>query len=129
MASPAVEVTGEVEDVRPYLAAATLFVAPMVSGSGIKNKVLEAMAMALPVVATPLAVEGLPVRSRENAMIADGAAPFAAAIGQLLSSSDERTRMGEAGRALVEGHYTWEGCAARYELLYQELAHAGGGSP
>ena len=85
--------------------------------------------MARPVVATSLAVEGLPIRSRENAMIADGAAPFAAAIGQLLSSSDERTRIGEAGRALVEEQYTWEACAARYELLYQELAQGGGGSP
>lgn len=128
MASSAVEVTGEVEDVRPYLAAASLFVAPMVSGSGIKNKVLEAMAMARPVVATPLAIEGLPVRSGEHTLVADNTARLAAAIGRLLGDADERARIGEAGRTLVERHYTWEACAARYEGLYQELAQRSGRS-
>ncbi|MDQ4035939.1 MAG: glycosyltransferase, partial [Chloroflexota bacterium] len=122
MASASVQVTGEVEDVRPYLAAASVFVAPMVSGSGIKNKVLEAMAMARPVVVTSLAVEGLPVHNGQNALVADGAAPLAAAIIRLLGNPEERTRMGEAGRSLVEQQYTWEACAARYEELYQELA-------
>jgi glycosyltransferase involved in cell wall biosynthesis len=122
MASEAVEVTGEVEDVRPYLAGSALFVAPMVSGSGIKNKVLEAMAMARPVVATPLGVEGLPVRDGEHAVIADGAASLAAAIDRLLADDDERSRIGRAGRLLVERTYTWEACAARYEDLYHDLA-------
>lgn len=128
MASRAVTVTGEVDDVRPYLAAATLFIAPMVSGSGIKNKVLEAMAMALPVVATSLAVEGLPILEGEHAMVADRVVPFATAIGRLLVRPDERARIGESARRLVMERYTWEACAARYELLYQELAQGRRGS-
>lgn len=124
MASMSVDVTGEVEDVRPYLAAASVFVAPMVSGSGIKNKVLEAMAMARPVVVTPLAVEGLPVRSGQDALVADGAAQLAAAIIRLLRDPEGQTRMGKAARSLVEQRYTWEACAARYEQLYEELAAA-----
>lgn len=126
LASPSIDVTGEVEDVRPYLSGASVFVAPMISGSGIKNKVLEAMAMACPVVATPLAVEGLPVRSGEHALVADTAPRFAAAVVRLLASAEERSRVGTAGRALVEERYTWDACAARYEGLYQELARPGG---
>jgi glycosyltransferase involved in cell wall biosynthesis len=122
MASEAVEVTGEVDDVRPYLAAAGIFVAPMVSGSGIKNKVLEAMAMARPVVATSLAVEGLPVRNGENVLVADGPAGLADAIERLIVDAKERARIGDGGRELVERAYTWDACAARYEGIYQELA-------
>ncbi|MEA2651360.1 MAG: hypothetical protein QOI85_1081 [Chloroflexota bacterium] len=122
MASEGVEVTGEVDDVRPYLAAAGIFVAPMVSGSGIKNKVLEAMAMARPVVATPLAVEGLRVRNGENVLVADSPAGLADAIERLIADAKERARIGDGGRALVERAYTWDACAARYEGIYQELA-------
>jgi glycosyltransferase involved in cell wall biosynthesis len=126
MASDSVDVTGEVEDVRPYLAGSALFVAPMVSGSGIKNKVLEAMAMGLPVVATPMGVEGLPIQDGENAVIAAGAAGLAAAIDRLLANDDERSRIGRAGRQLVERSYTWEACAAHYERLYDEVARRTG---
>jgi glycosyltransferase involved in cell wall biosynthesis len=122
MASSSVEVTGVVDDVRPYLAASCIFVAPMVSGSGIKNKVLEAMAMARPVVATSLAVEGLPIRNGENALVADDAQAFAAAVQQLLDDPDRAERMARAGRELVQRDYTWEACAERYDRLYHELA-------
>lgn len=122
MASKSVEVTGFVDDVRPFLAAGRVFVAPMVSGSGIKNKVLEAMAMALPVVATSLAVEGLPIRHGENAMVADEPRAFASAIRQLLDDPQKARQIARAGRVLVERDYTWEACAERYDRLYHELA-------
>ena len=129
MASEGVDVTGEVDDVRPYLARAAVFVAPMVSGSGIKNKVLEAMAMGRPVVATPLAIEGLPLRHGENVLVADGAAGLADAIHRLLADPGEAARIGGGGRALVERIYTWDACATRYERLYQELAQLGRRTP
>ena len=129
MASEGVDVTGEVDDVRPYLARAAVFVAPMVSGSGIKNKVLEAMAMGRPVVATPLAIEGLPLRHGENVLVADGAAGLADAIHRLLADPGEAARIGGGGRALVERTYTWDACATRYERLYQELAQLGRRTP
>lgn len=125
LASVDVEVTGEVDDVRPYLGTATIFVAPMVSGSGIKNKVLEAMAMARPVVATPLAVEGLPVTHGEDVLVADSPVTLAAAILTLLRRAEERESLGRAGRAFVEARYTWARCAERYEGLYDELARKG----
>ena len=119
---PGVEVTGEVEDVRPYLAASTIFVAPMVSGSGIKNKVLEALAASCAVVATPLAVDGLPIRNGEHVVVAPSAHAFATAILDLLASPDARTALGRAGCDLVADRYTWERCASRYDALYTELA-------
>ena len=124
-ADPAITVTGAVDDVRPYLARAAAVVAPMVSGSGIKNKVLEAMAMQRPVVATPLAVEGLTVQAGRDLLVADGPVAFAAAVASFLADPAQATSIGAAGRALVEATYTWEACAARYAAIYEELASAG----
>jgi glycosyltransferase involved in cell wall biosynthesis len=117
-----VEVVGEVDDVGTYLARAAVFVAPILSGSGIKNKVLEAFAVSRPVVATSLAVEGLPVSDGREARVADGADAFARAIVDLLADPAAAERIGAAGRGLVEDRYTWEACADRYRRLYEDLA-------
>jgi polysaccharide biosynthesis protein PslH len=121
-ADPAVTVTGAVDDVRPFLARAGVVVAPMVSGSGIKNKILEAMAMQRAVVATSLAAEGVAAVPGQDLLVADGAAAFAAAVESLLADPDRAASIAAAGRALVETRYTWEACAAGYAALYAELA-------
>jgi glycosyltransferase involved in cell wall biosynthesis len=108
--------------VRPYLEQAAVVVAPMKSGSGIKNKILEALAMERAVVATPLAVEGIAVTPGEHIVVATGAPQLAAAVLRLLADPAERRRLGRAGRALVKERYTWDACAARYESLWYELA-------
>jgi glycosyltransferase involved in cell wall biosynthesis len=129
---PAVEVTGAVEDVRPYLAAATIVVCPMVSGSGIKNKVLEALAMARPVVATPLAVEGIDRGGDDvRSILAVGADETALAteIDRLLADPEARRAMGRDGRALVLRRYTWDACADAYAGLYERLAAVEAGAP
>jgi sugar transferase (PEP-CTERM/EpsH1 system associated) len=120
-----VTVTGEVDDVRPYLARAAVVVAPMVSGSGIKNKILEAMAMQRPIVATPLAAEGVDVAAGRDLVIADTPAEFAAAVASLMADPERASALAAAGRALVEARYTWEACAARYAALYADLAASG----
>ena len=123
-ADPAVTVTGAVDDVRPYLASAAVVLAPMVSGSGIKNKVLEALAMGRPVVATPLGAEGVAAEPGRDLVIADGPATFARAVLDLLGEPGRAAEMGNRGRALVERLYTWDACAARYASIYAELAGA-----
>jgi polysaccharide biosynthesis protein PslH len=128
-ANPAVTVTGQVDDVRPHLARAAVVVAPMVSGSGIKNKILEAMAMQRPVVATPLAAEGLAAVRDRDFLIAGSPAEFAGAVAALLADPDRASSVAAAGRALVTERYTWEACAARYAALYAELAVARIGVP
>jgi glycosyltransferase involved in cell wall biosynthesis len=119
---PYVDVTGTVQDLRPHLAGRVV-VCPMVSGSGVKNKVLEALAMGRPVVATPLAIEGLPaVKDGRHLVVGRSAAELARHVVELLRRPDRRSALGQAGRQLVMAAYTWEACAARYDALYQELA-------
>jgi glycosyltransferase involved in cell wall biosynthesis len=117
-----VTVTGSVDDVRPYLARAAVVVAPLVSGSGIKNKVLEAFAMGRPVVATPLAVEGVAAEPGREVVVADGPDAMAEAVAGLLADPARAAAIGSAGRRLVEGRYSWDAAAERYATLYDELA-------
>ena len=119
---PFVTVTGFVEDIRPWLAQSCVMICPMTSGSGIKNKVLEAMAMARPVIATTLGMEALEVTNWRELVIADQAAEFAAAVVKLLRDPAERKRIGAAGRDLVMRRYTWDACAASYDSIYSQLA-------
>jgi glycosyltransferase involved in cell wall biosynthesis len=119
---PLVTVTGFVDDMRPWLARANLMICPMVMGSGIKNKVLEALAMARPVVATTMGVEALDVTSGHELAIADTAEAFAAATLALLRDPAARQRLGAAGRELVLRQYTWDACAASYDAIYSQLA-------
>lgn len=116
-----VDLTGSVDDVRPFLAAATVFVAPMVTGSGIKNKVLEAMSMGLPIVATSIAVEALEIESGRQCLVADEPLDFAEAIGSLLDRPAERERMGGEARTLAEDRYSWDATAARYREIYDSV--------
>ena len=119
---PGVTVTGQVADVRPYLATAAVVVAPMVSGSGIKNKILEAMAMRRPIVATSLAAEGIDVVPGRDLLLADSPADLASNIATLLDDPARAAELAAAGRDLVERRYTWHACAARYAELYADLA-------
>jgi len=121
-ADPYVTVTGYVDDMRPWLAQSCVMICPMTSGSGIKNKVLEALAMARPVVATTLGIEALEVANQHELVIADQPAEFAAAVLQLLRDPSARKRMGTAGRELVMRRYTWDACAASYDAIYAQLA-------
>jgi glycosyltransferase involved in cell wall biosynthesis len=117
----AIQVTGRVPDVRPYLEGASVFVCPLRTGAGIKNKVLEAMAMGLPLVATPLSLDGIPAIAGEHALIASTVEALSAAAVHLLQDSALRGRMGSNNRRLVEAKFTWSAVAARYEALYGEL--------
>jgi sugar transferase (PEP-CTERM/EpsH1 system associated) len=112
--SPAVEalgkldgvaVTGTVPDVRPYIAHAKVAVAPLRIARGIQNKVLEAMAMATPVVVSPQALEGIDAEPGTELVLADGAAAFVEAVSNLLSRQADA--MGRAARAKVERQYSW----------------------
>ena len=122
---PGVTVTGRVDDVRAYLAAASVVVTPMVSGSGIKNKVLEALAMQRPVASTPLGVEGVAAVAGRDLVVASDPDELARAIAGLLADRGEAERIAVNGRRLVEAMYTWEAAAARYAGLYAELAAGG----
>lgn len=105
---PGVEVTGEVPDVRPWLAAAAVVVAPLLLARGIQNKLLEAMAMARPVVASPAAAEGIDATPGDQLLVADGAAAMAAAVADLLADPARGAALGSAARARMVARYGWD---------------------
>jgi hypothetical protein len=111
-------VTGFVPDVRPWLERAAVAAVPMRQGSGVQNKVLEAMAMELPVVTTSLVSAGLRVGNGEApVVVADETREFAEAVVKLLGQEQERARLAIAGRRFVEEHYDWSRSAARLERI------------
>jgi sugar transferase (PEP-CTERM/EpsH1 system associated) len=103
-----VVVTGTVPDVRPYIAHAAVAVAPLRIARGIQNKVLEAMAMATPVVVSPQALEGIAAAPGSELVLADGAEAFQAAVAALLDGQQEAAAaIGLAARARVQSNYSW----------------------
>ncbi|MDQ3982599.1 MAG: glycosyltransferase family 4 protein [Actinomycetota bacterium] len=117
-----VTVTGEVDAMGPWLNRAAVYACPMVSGTGIKNKLLEALACAAPAVCTPLACRGLSAVPGEHLAVANDAASLAAAIVRLLSDRDEARALGDAGRRYVLENHSWGATARAYERLYEEIA-------
>ena len=119
---PNIEVTGFVSDMRPYLAQAAVAVSTVRYGVGIQNKVLEAMAMATPVVCSPQASSALTAQPGRDLLL--GATPEAVAeqIVTLLGAPEQRATLGAAGRRYVEANHTWDGAAARFERLYEQAA-------
>jgi polysaccharide biosynthesis protein PslH len=105
---PDIEVTGAVPDAFAEIACASIVIAPLRSGSGTRIKILEAWAAARPVVATPLAAEGLLANDGHNIVLATDPPAFAKAITCLLSEPVERERIACNGRHTYEQHYTWE---------------------
>lgn len=116
--NPAVTLTGWVEDVRPYFADATVYVAPLRMGGGTRLKLLEAMAMAKPIVATSLGAEGYPVRDGHELILADKPAAFADAVISLLREDKRRAELGRTARAFVEQRYDWRAIVPRVEEVY-----------
>jgi sugar transferase (PEP-CTERM/EpsH1 system associated) len=107
LASDAVVVTGTVPDVRPYLQHAAVVVAPLRVARGIQNKILEAMAMARPVVASKSCVDAIDARAGEELIPATDAAEFVHEIDALLKSSARAGAIGQAGRLRVVTSYSW----------------------
>jgi len=118
LANESITVTGRVPDLRPYLAQATVFVSPLRLGAGLKNKVLEALAMGCPLVATLLSVDGIAVTPGQEALIAED---LAAPVVRLLRDPDLQQQLSRQGRQLVEARYTWAQVADAYEALYESL--------
>jgi glycosyltransferase involved in cell wall biosynthesis len=120
-----VEVTGYMDDLRPALEDASVFAAPLRFASGTQNKILESMAMELPVVTSTVAAEGLRVSGAgaPPVLVADRADSFAGAVIDLFRSADRRRQLAAQGRAYVRSHFDWEHGAAQLEACL-ENTHA-----
>jgi glycosyltransferase involved in cell wall biosynthesis len=117
-----VMVTGTVPDIRPYLWGATVAVAPIVYGAGIQNKVLEAMACATPVIATPRAVGALGAQQGQEVLVAQQPEAFAQTVLEVLADPSSQRQIGAAGLRYVETRHTWDQAAAQLENMYHDYA-------
>jgi polysaccharide biosynthesis protein PslH len=112
-------VTGTVPDIRPYLRSATVAVSPLLYGAGIQNKVLEALACATAVVASPLAVSALHTSEGEQLLAAADAEAFAQRILEVFADPELARRLGTAGRRYVEEHHNWDVISGSLSDMYQ----------
>jgi len=115
-----VEVTGYVDDPRSYLARAAVSVAPLRIARGIQNKVLEAMAMALPVVGTRAATQGVDGQSGRDYLVAESAEEQVEAVCGLLREPERARELGRRARAFVEANYDWEVCLRPLDSILEK---------
>jgi glycosyltransferase involved in cell wall biosynthesis len=117
--------TGYLDDIRPTVAQSWACVVPLKVGGGTRLKILEAMALRTPVVATSKGAEGLDVTPGEDILIADEPRAFADAVLRLLTDQALRAGLAANGRRLVETRYSWEMCAQELERLLHQMTGQG----
>lgn len=125
MSTENIVVTGRVQDVVPYLDQASLFVAPLYQGGGIRIKVLEALAAGKAIVTTPLAVQGLQLSDGQQVSLARNDHEFARRILDLLEHPEERASLAKRARAWACAHLGWDRSLQSYEALWQGLLSNG----
>jgi sugar transferase (PEP-CTERM/EpsH1 system associated) len=118
---PHIEVTGYVKDIRECFSKASIVVVPLRIGGGTRLKILEAMAMGVPVVSTSVGAEGLDVMLGEDILIEDTPTLFAKAVVELINDGKKREKMARAARYLVENKYDWNLIGHKLEETYKGL--------
>ena len=114
---PGVTVTGSVPDVRPYIRGSALMVAPLNIARGTQNKILEAMAMGVPVVTSAIAAGGVDAESVTHFLVADSPQDYAHAILSIIDSPSERERLAVSGRARMLSHHAWPKSMQRLDTV------------
>lgn len=126
---PGVVVTGAVPDVRPYLRGASACVVPLRIARGIQNKLLEAMAMGLPVVTTSAAFKGVAAVRDRDLLVADEPAAFAESVVRLLRDPRLACEMGRSAREAAERNYSWERAYSQLDDVVASVTARGAGGP
>ena len=116
-----VHVTGKVDDVRPYVRSASVFVCPLRVGSGVKNKILAAMAMQKATVATSMSIDGLDLADNREVLLADDPQDFADKVVRLLTDQNAAHQLGANGLARVQGQYSWGAMGKVLETAIQSI--------
>ena len=121
LANDRVEVTGFVKDLSVYYDKATLVVAPLRFGAGTQNKVLEAMAMGVPVVSRNIGFNGLNIKTGDGVILSTETEDFAQQCIQLLENETLRKTVGEKGKEVIKKQFDWDVIAAQLERYFVEL--------
>ena len=114
-------VTGFVDDVRPYLDQAEVYVCPISDGGGTKLKILDALAMGKAIVAHPIACEGIEVSEGENVLYAETPEDYIDKICMLFKDASLRSSLGASGRKLIEDKYNFVNIGKKMDRLYSGL--------
>jgi len=122
---PGVTVTGSVPDVRPYVQASAVSVAPLLIARGTQNKILEAMAMGVPTISSVAASKGVDAEPGRHLLTASSPREFAESVLCLLENPAERKRVAEAARARVLSHHNWQSSMARLDRLIDKHCRSG----
>lgn len=123
-AYPGVQVTGEVPEMRPWLSRSSVAVCPMINGTGIRNKLLEAMANSLPCVTTPLALQGIDAEPGRHLLVASDALGISEKVIQVLRNQRYAREVGQAGHDYVRRNHNWDTVVESYERIYAEAVSA-----
>jgi len=131
-ADPSISVPGFVEDIHELASKCAVFIVPLRCGSGIRVKILNAMAMGLPVVSTTVGCEGIDVTDGENILIGDEPEVFASQVARLLEDPAERLRLGYTGREFIMRSHAWDVILPKFDALIESAlsrakAYAGTG--
>src|SRR6185503_15871083 len=121
LAGDAIEVTGFVPDLAAMYNRASVVVAPLRFGAGTQNKVLEAMAMGVPVVCSNIGFKGLGIQNGEGAIMQTDPVAFADSVIQLLSSADLRKGVGQKGEAVIKNRFGWDAIAKQLERYLSKV--------
>jgi glycosyltransferase involved in cell wall biosynthesis len=120
-ASDNITITGFVKDTRPYIAKCKVFIVPLLVGGGIRGKVLEAMAMRIPIVSTSKGIEGIRLVHNDSVLIADSPEEFASAVINLLNDPDLREKLTSNAYKLVTKCYRWSEKGNQLNQLYHDV--------
>lgn len=128
-----VHVTGTVDDVRPSVIEAAVYIVPLRVGGGTRLKIFEALAMGKAIVSTTVGAEGLPLEDGKHLVLADTPEAFAHQVANLVKDPALRARLGRAGRELVQARYSWQRVAGDFEALCRKAMsrelHDAGSAP
>ncbi len=114
-----VKITGYVDDLVPFIKSSALMVVPVLAGGGMRVRILEALSRGIPVVTTPVGLEGIDAVDQRDVLVADSPEAFAAGVIALLQDPDARIRLSMNGRKLAESRYDWKIALQQMDWLYQ----------
>ncbi len=121
---PRLTVTGFVDDVRPYMEKAQVYLCPMRDGGGTRLKILDALSMGVPIVSTTMAVEGIHVQPERDVLTADTPDQFVRQIRRLVQDADLRQSIATNGRTFVEQNFSWSVVGRRMQEIFKSLVEA-----
>lgn len=118
---PGIRISANLPDLRAAVCSGTVYVSAIRHGTGLKSKILEAMAMGMPIVCYPGSTVGIAAVPGEHLLVAQNAQEFADDVLQLLRNPERAAQLARAGREMVRDRYSWESCARSFEHLYKEV--------